>query len=518
MALLCALYSALCAQTVSVSYSNSFVLKDHFKTDKEGATFWYNNHFYCMETEATGGIHLIYTVTLAKLKYRINLYQYDKDMNEVKEVTLDGPDHLGPFLPRGAVFGGKLWVFYYQMAKESGIDLTYSVVDLETLVAEPGKRLGTIDEANAWGFKSLQAEENNKLQMAFSPDGGKLAVVQSGNTPDVMTFLLDKDGPVGKPRISHFEQGDPKSFKIDQAHVDSAGNRFLTYKYMEDKQWKSGILLQNARGREKWINMEPMKDGLEAGVAFMYLSHAGGKIYVFGPCTADKFDRGVFLTTLDVDKMRLAPAEIYPYPVDVLTKLEKMDYVDKKHSDVMVKRISYDLNELSDGSVVLTGYPVDVESNTYYKATGMDAGTTTRIHEYAGPLVNLFIKDGKCAAAVIPRSQEQSVELDFIAIPYNDKLICIYNDNEKSIESDDPKINGKRYRVDDLVLAYAVMGSDGTIIERKKLGDKQGKLAYFTRYKQDLPDNSFLIPMCEYKMGVGRYYLQMQRWAAIKVE
>ena len=394
----------------------------------------------------------------------------------------------------------------------------YSIVDPETLAAEPGKRLGTIDEANAWGFKSLTAEENNKLQIMFSPDGNKMAVVQSGNTTDVMTFLLDKNGPVGKPRISHFEQGDPKSFRIDQALVDSAGNRFLTYKYVEDKQWKSGILLQNARGREKWINIEPMKDGLEAGVVFMHLSPVGGKIYVYGPCAADKFDRGVFLMTLDVDKMRLAPAEIYPYPMDVITKLEKMDYVDKKHSDVMVKRIYYDLNELSDGSVVLTGYPVDVESHAYYKASRMDAGTTTKINDYAGPLVNIFIKDGKCTTAVIPRSQEQSVESDFIAIPYKDKLICVYNDNEKSIGSDDPKINGKRYRVDDLVLAYAVIGSDGTIIERKKLGDKQGKLAYFTRYMESLPDSSFLIPMCEYKMGVGRYYLRMQRWAAVKVE
>jgi hypothetical protein len=110
------------------------------------------------------------------------------------------------------------------------------------------------------------------------------------------------------------------------------------------------------------------------------------------------------------------------------------------------------------------------------------------------------------------------VASSFIAIPYQDKMVIVYNDNEKSIDSDDPKINGKKYEIKDLVLAYAVVGEDGTVLERKKLTDKDGKLSCFIGYNQLLGENNFLIPMCEYKFNMVRYYMQMQKWATVKVE
>ena len=118
---------------------------------------------------------------------------------------------------------------------------------------------------------------------------------------------------------------------------------------------------------------------------------------------------------------------------------------------------------------------------------------------------------------VVYRDQEMTAASAFIAVPYGDKLVCIYNDSEKSLGSDDLRVNGKQYRIGDMVLAYAVIGSDGTVISRKKVADKDGHLSFFTQYQQNIGDDNYLVPMCEYKMNAIRYYTEMKQWAKIKV-
>jgi len=96
-------YSFLHAQTVNVSFSKKFSLRDHALTEKDGGTFKVGDFFYTMETDYKG-MQLAYTTKLDKIKYGINIFRFDGDMKELNKVALDGDGKtLGPFPPKGHI-------------------------------------------------------------------------------------------------------------------------------------------------------------------------------------------------------------------------------------------------------------------------------------------------------------------------------------------------------------------------------------------------------------------------------
>src|SRR5271170_5768326 len=85
------------AQTINVSFSKKFSLRDHALTEKDGGTFKVGDFFYTMETDYKG-MQLAYTAKLDKIKYGINVFRFDGDMKELNKVALDGDGKtLGPF-------------------------------------------------------------------------------------------------------------------------------------------------------------------------------------------------------------------------------------------------------------------------------------------------------------------------------------------------------------------------------------------------------------------------------------
>jgi hypothetical protein len=510
-------FSIMHAQTVNVSFSKKFSLRDHALTQKDGGTFKVGDFFFTMETDYKG-MQLAYTAKLDKIKYGINIFRFDGDMKELNKVALDGDGKtLGPFPPRGASFNGKLLFFYYKTQDNGSIQLLYSVVDPETMNASPAKELYTISERNVGIFKLEKAVLGNVLSLAISPDNSKLLVAQSGNTNEVFTVVFDKDLVTGKPVISRVK-GDLEDFGIQQAHIDNDGNKYFTYGYTEDKHGKSGVLLQNTSGKEAWLTVRTMQDAQESGALFLHPSKDNTKMYLYGICVGEHLDEGVFLTTADAMKLKLGNPQVFAYPPDLREKLHKMDYADKDHGNLSVKRAYYLFNELEDGTVALTGYPINIVNRTRTEMIGMNAGRTTAVVDhFAGPIVNIFIKNGKCSFGVIYRNQEMTAASELIAIPYKDKLVCIYNDSPKSIGSDDLRVIDKKYDAGDLVLAAAVVGNDGVVVSRNKIADKTGRACYFTGFKQRLSDQSYLVPLGQDKVNMMRYYTELEQWATVEV-
>jgi hypothetical protein len=93
----------------------------------------------------------------------------------------------------------------------------------------------------------------------------------------------------------------------------------------------------------------------------------------------------------------------------------------------------------------------------------------------------------------------------------------IYNDGEVNIGSDDSRVNGKKYGARGLVLAVAVLSSDGTIVSRKKLADKQGHLTCFTADQQSLPGGGYLIPLGQDKLSLIRNLAEYEQWGTVSV-
>jgi len=504
------------AQTVNITFSNKFSLRDRGLTQKEGGTLRIGSSFYCMEMDYKG-MQLAYTAKLDKVKYDVNIFKFDQDMKLVNKVALDGQWRLGPFPPQGVVFGGRILVFYYQVKESGSIQLMFSAVDPETLSVSPGKELYVISERNVGIFKLDRVFKSNKLRFEANPAGTKLIVSQSGNTDEFCSIVIDTAMNFDKPVISRVK-GDLDFFAIEQASLDNAGNRYFIYSYGEDRLYKFGIIVQNTDRKEAYLSFRTMQDALEAGMLWLKPSKDDTKMYVYGICTGEKLDEGVLLTTVDAAKLKLGKPQVVPYPQDLREKLEKMDFAEKNHGNLSVKKAYYVCNELEDGTLALTGYPINTIRRDRTEMIGMNAGSTSTVVEnYAGPIINIFLKDGKSSFGVIYRNQAMSNASGVVVIPYHDKLVCIYNDNEKSIVSDDLRVNGKKYDLSDLVIASAVVGSDGTVISRKKLADKEGHLCYFTDDQKPLSATSCIIPLGKDKFNAIRYYTEFEQWATVEV-
>jgi hypothetical protein len=503
------------AQDVSVTYGTKFSLRDRGLTQKEGSTIRVGDYFYCIETDYKSR-QLLYTVRLNAVKYDVNVYKFDSGMKQLNKFALDGQYSLGPFPPQVAFFGGNLLVFYYKLQDNGAIQLLFAAIDPETMKASPGKLLYAISEKNTGMFRIAESFDLNRLTLALSADSSKLLVAQSGNINEVCTAVIKKDLSFAKPVVSKVK-GNLDGFRINSGCLDTAGNRYFTYDYIEDKQRKNGVLVQNIGGKEGWLAFRPMQDATEAGLLWVKPSRDNAKVYVYGIALGQEWEEGVLLATVDAAKLKLANPQVFPYPLQLREKLYKMDFANKKHGNLEVSNAFYLSSELEDGTLVLTGYPQRIATHSHMSMTGMNGGTTTTSEVYAGPIINIFIRNGKSSFGVIYRDQTMTNASMMIPIPYHDKLVCIYNDNEKSIGSDDLRINGKGYEMKDLVLAVAVIGNDGTIISRKKLATKQGNLTFFTDDRQRLSSASYLVPLGRDRVNMIRYFTEYEQWATIKV-
>ncbi len=503
------------AQTVNVTLSEKFSLRDRGMTEKDGATQRRGDFFYCMETDYKS-MQFAYTAKLDKIKYGINMYKYDGNMKQVQQVALQGGDKsYGPFPPRMKQFGGKILIFYYQAMDNGAIQLLYSTVDPESLIISAGKMLYTISEKNVGLFKLEKAVFGNRLLFCLSPDGSKLLVSQSGNTNEMFACVINADLSIEKP-VASLVNASMEDFAVGRVLIDGTGNRYFAFSFLEDKADKHGVFIQNAAGKEKFLSFPADADGAEPGKLGFQLSKDQQQVYVYGSSSSEHLEEGVVLATVDAIGMKLGKPLLCPFPAELKERLKKMDYTQKHRDHDIMKDVYYGSNVLDDGTLVLTGFPTDREARTPIMSPGQHYAAATGV-AYGGPILNIFIKDANPTVSVIYRNQKLSQASVPITFPYGNKLVCIYTDSEKGITSDDAHTNDKVKDEDDLVLAVAVLNSDGTIVNKKKLADRAGGANFFTQYMQQSTPNQYLIPLGKDKVNLARYYTELEAWATLDI-
>jgi hypothetical protein len=516
---LCALvaYSQVWAQDVSVSFSSPFSLRDKGLTQKEGQTFRVGDFYFCMETSSAGKREDVQ----AKQKvatYNINLYKFDSTMKLLDKVVIDGQGDLGPFGPNHVLFAGKLLIFFYKVSDLGDVRLQFSTVDPGTMAVSPAQELNLIAEKGNGLIDVKNSFELNRLGFGFNADSSKLMVVQSSTDIDVFcTAVIGQELTFGKPVISPLKS-DLKDFVTGMVCLDDAGNKYFTYDYIEKNKRQHGIILQSAAGKDTWPDLQ-MPDGVTTeGLLWLRPSRDKSKVYFYGIAKGNlqmRYEVGVLMATIDVARFRLGNFEFFPYPEDMRENLRKMDFAERTHGNVEVKNTFYVSNELEDGTLALTGYPEDVEQGA--PMSHLDGSSSQSSTVFAGPIINIFIKGRKASFGVIYRNQEMTDASMFIAVPYHDKLVCIYNDSEKSVGSNDLGVNGSRFTLKEVVLAVAVFRNDGTTLSRRKLADKQGRLTYFTNAQQELAGGNVLIPLGEDKLRGIRYFTDYEQWATVGI-
>jgi len=494
-------------------------LKDRGMTDKDGLTFKAGEGWYSMEIDYKN-MQFAYTAKLDKIKYGVNIYKYDADMKEVKKVSLRGNRELGPFSPQMLYFQNRLVVLYYKVMEDNSIKLYMSVVDPATLEEKENNDLYAISERNVGLFKIEGVLNRNRLALKISPDSSKLLISQSGNTGEMFTCIVGPDLVPMKKMTTRIREK-MEEFEIQNCAIDNAGNKYFGYSYKAGPANKKGMLLQDNNGKETYLPLTPGRNsGFEADQLSFQSSRDNTRMYVYTTYGhSETEEEGVLLTTVDVNHAVLAEPQLFPFPMDLRMKLSVRDYTNKEKGGMTVKQGSYHMTEMDNGTVVLSGSPVNLVARTMM-VSSMNHSTARSVDSrqyFHGPVIHVFINNGICVFGVLNRNQQSTQASGFIVQPLGDKLVCIYTDTKKNMESLAPDELSKPADADNLVLGEAVFGSDGALISRKVIGDRMGNLNYFTSYSRPLSDHSYIFPLGRNRVNMVRYYTEVEQWAVVDI-
>jgi len=513
------------AQTATVTLSQKFQLKDRGLTNSTGTTCRLGNFFYCMEYEYKSRQFAL-SASLEKIKYGINLYKYTPDMKEVSKNSLNnGKKEFGPFDPQTVVLNNKLLLFYYQVQPDGGIKLFVKTVDPQTLNETEAKELYTISEDNVGLFKMEDAISHNNLALVKSPDEKELVVVQSGNTNEVFTCIINSNNEVVKPMTTVIKD-DYQDFKLQDVFLDNKENKCFSYTYTADKLNKRGVLVQNNKGKEAFLDFSTGNTDWESNTLAFHLAKDNKTLYLYANYYGNYLDEGVLLSSLDAEHLTYGKAQLFPYTDDIKQKMHKLGFGSKDDGNYTVKRVDYTCTELEDGTLALTGYPSATSSSTYTSGfTSSPVGGSfpqsyqTVVTSTAGPVINIFLKGSQCKFGLLNRMQANSEASGYIPVAYKNTLVCIYCDSKKNLEAGtDQKIKSSS-KAADLVLIQAVISSDGAIISRKVISDApEGSNYFYLDYNKQLSDKSYLMPIGRQRMNMARYYTEIDQWATVTVQ
>lgn len=497
---------ALNAQTTNLTLSKKFSLKDPGST-LFGAAFGAGDFYYSMVVDYKG-MQFAYSATLNKVKYGIDIYKYDRNMKEVKKISLSGhTKDMGPFPPRLRVFNGKICVFYYKSQEDNSTKLSMSIIDPNTLTETNNIDLYTFSEKNVGLWKMSEAINNNSLLLERNSDSTKLLVSQSGNTKEFFTCILNSDLEVEKPIVSKIKN--MEGFQLEKACMDNAENKYFSYIAKSGDLNKRGILLQNNKGEENFLAVKTGQGSLEVNSLSLKMTKDDTKVYVYADYGENKLAEGVLLATVDMSQHAIGNIQLFPYPEEVRAKLKEAGFAQKSGKSFSVFPVSYECAELEDGTLVLTGFPE-------YNVTNTVSNGQSITNYRAGPVIHAFIKSGKSNFGIIYRDQPRNEASYFIALPYKNKFVCLYTDFRKNIYPDESE---KIDRPRELVLTQATWSADGTLLGKKEVAARpDGGLIYFINAAKPLAKDTWVMPMGRNRVNMVRYYTEIEQWATLEVE
>jgi hypothetical protein len=199
---------------------------------------------------------------------------------------------------------------------------------------------------------------------------------------------------------------------------------------------------------------------------------------------------GIWLSEIQIDKLIVSNPKIFPYPDNFKKRVCGIGFEAQKKGNYGIWDADLQLAEFENGDIAIAGSPL----HQHFVASPDNHGQLQSSASFlVGPVMTAFIKGSASTFTMIPRTQNHNSGSKSLFIPYNDKLVVIYNDfanyiNEKLTDDVDP---GPIKMLKDLSLAAAVISKDGTIVSRKRLVQEN---FYNTSYCEFLSDKKMLIP------------------------
>jgi hypothetical protein len=195
---------------------------------------------------------------------------------------------------------------------------------------------------------------------------------------------------------------------------------------------------------------------------------------------------GIFFSSQSVSNVSNISLKKTPIPLNIVEKLSKIDFAEKKEKYYGINDITLKSFSLGDGAVALAGQ---------FEKTIL--GDRHSFFVFSNILNIYFDKDGNTIFSMAPKlrvSASKVVGAFSYPVVFNNKIVVLYNDNVKNLERNIDESPNRYDKYNNFALIAATFERDGSV--KREVVIDQNKEDYLS-----LPDNaieisasSFLIP------------------------
>ena len=455
--------------------------------------------------ENTGNnlVQLGYTAKLSTEKHGIIIHKFDANGTEILTNKLEGGHReFGPIPTLSAEFHHRIFLMYFRYEDKDSMRLYVSEIDRKSLELVNTMPLYSYLQDNVGIFKMGRALKHG-LFIRISPDSNRMLLAYQDNKGAVFSVVFGDQFNLLRKNVS--KNGVLAENDITDAFVENSGNDELVVSlsnYSFSTAPLKGILIQKLDNKEKYQEVGAGQSDGSLLNGHIRNAKDNSRVYIFGDYSGEIGSAGLWLADIESQNFRIGRTTLFPYPDDLKEKVYKIGFGVKKHGNYGILDIDYELVEFDNGSLALCGNAISEKDNRYveYGSQGSLGQTHGYIMYFAGPIMAAFFDKSRIGKsfAMIPRNENLSLGSGGIYLPYQDKLIVFYNDYKKNIEGEilenDVHKSGGAI-VHELSLAYAVIGMNGAIQERKLIAEGVSRMnCYNTQRYQMLGERTLMIP------------------------
>jgi hypothetical protein len=488
---------SLQAQQFNVDFSPSVSVK------KDVTNFHrYGNHLYSNKTN-WGNMQFAFSANLKKVKYGVELTQYDEQLKELKTLSLDnGEKDFGPFKPLVHYGENAIYVMYFKFIDDDKVKMYVSKVNPKELSVVSTKEIMEFNQKNQGIWGAVKTIDDTQIFYTVSDDGKNAWIVYASPKLIVSSVV---DGDLNLVQKTESVPVELKKLLITGAHIGNDGNKVLVYRYDNPGVpgfYARGLFFQSANTMGSFTPVK-LPNGFFPGNLALEQSTDGKKLYLGGEYFGEDYasgGKGVLLGEVNITSQSISTPTFYPYTKELKQRVLDLDFASKRKGEIVFTdhNLNYEINEMENGTLVLSA---DMQTSS---------STTNYTFYYIGPIVHVFIKPGgNVTMTLIPKKQAAGSYTSFFNYLYKDKLICIYADVPKYQEKEiNDKSIGLVRTVDDMIPVANIYDSEGKLLQRKMLIDSKKKMKgnVMLGNRSKIVENKFLLPVGESKVSMVKYY------------
>jgi hypothetical protein len=472
----------------------------------------YGDKFYTNKTD-WGKMQFAFSANLKKIKYGVEITQYDEQLKEVKVLSLDNKEKdFGPFNPIVHYGKNAIYVMYFKYANEDKIKMYVAKVNPDDLLVIATQEIMEYDQKNQAFWGTVKTIEDTQTFYTVSEDGKQVWIIHASPSL-ILSSVID-----GDLKIVQNTQATP--VKLDKllitgAYIGNDGNKALVYKY-KDPEFKEfdtrGVFFQPANQNGAFQTVKFPDDNF-AGNLVLKPSKDGRKVYIGGEYYGKEYDdagKGVLLGEVNIKAQSVSTPVFYPYTPELKQRVSDLDFATKRKGEIVFKdhALNYEINEMENGTLVLSADMLTTTGSMEHSVT------------FRGPVIHVFIKPGANASMTLIPKKQPAGYTGFSNYIFKDKFICMYVDLPKFQEKEfeDKKIGLVR-GIGDLVPVANIYDAEGKLISRKMVLDSRKGIKGSIEIEDGskIGDNKFVFLVTSLKANMVKYYTSVNQICYLEI-